>query len=93
MDENERKSLQTAIEVMVLFGIRLWSSGDNQGNNSEKIASFSPDLPSLVCFGDGGPNSSRQQMMHKTQTLIHQNYEIIKQGMLSSGSSGIDAFA
>ena len=84
MSEAERKELQTAIEIMVLFDIKLLNyesapadkqpSFNNAENNQQdpNVARWSPDLTSLVCFGSSAitNSSARLPMKPKTQTII-----------------------
>jgi hypothetical protein len=46
------------------------------------VATFDPDLGSLVQFKDG----RKEFMRNKTQILILQNYELIKQRMLTANA-------
>ena len=71
MNADERNDLQTAIETMVLFDIKLMNWENNEGEDGQEehinsVAKWTPDLASLVCFG----NNSRLFMKPKTQTLI-----------------------
>ena len=91
MSEQERAELHTAIEIMVLFDIKLQNHPDAASGADSKTppetqqvdqnkANWAPDVTSLVCFGKTAlTNASlRMPMRPKTQTIIQQNYEIIK---------------
>ena len=76
-NKHEKQAFQTAIEIMVMFDVKL---KDDSLNLDCQIPQFEPDLSSLVTFKDG----RKEHMRNKTQVLILQNYELIKQRMLSS---------
>jgi hypothetical protein len=97
--KHERQVFQTALEIMVMFDIKLKDDPINReyskNSNSDiiktdsLIANFEPDIGSLVTFSD----CSKEFMKNKTQILILQNYEIVKQKMLTMGSTaGTDLF-
>lgn len=69
----EKVAFQTAIELMVVFGLVLKQADD--------AAVFEPDLGALVQF-EGG---RKEFMRAKTQILILQNYEQVRQRMLTAG--------
>lgn len=82
---------------MVMFDIKLkedpaildYKSKDTIQTDIQ-VASFEPDITSLVNFLGG----KQEFMRNKTQILIQQNYEQIKQRMLNSVTGAIgDALA
>lgn len=69
---------------MVVFGLQLKPQSEELIEPTH-IASFDPDLSSLVQFKGG----RQEYMRSKTQILILQNYELIKQRMLTGGSGDL----
>lgn len=70
-----------------MFDVKL---KDDSLNLDSQVASFDPDIGSLVTFKDG----RNEFMRNKTQILMLQNYELVKQKMLTSldGTAG-DVFS
>lgn len=79
---HEKMEFQTAIEIMVMFDIKL---KDDSINRDAQIASFEPDIGSLVSF----TGSRNGFMRNKTQILILQNYESVKQRMLTRSGANL----
>ena len=61
---------------MVMFDVKL---KDDSLNLDSQVASFEPDIGSLVTFKNG----RNEFMRNKTQILMLQNYELVKQKMLA----------
>eukprot|EP00347_Sterkiella_histriomuscorum_P000515 403375550 len=84
--KHERIAFQQAIEIMIMFDITLKPESQDSlldlSNYNADIAQFEPDLTSLVTFKGG----HKQYMRNKTQILVLQNYESIKQRMLTSSN-------
>lgn len=70
-NKHERQVFQTAIEIMVMFDIKL---KEETINKDSQIANFEPDIGSLVSFF----GSRKEFLRNKTQILILQNYETVK---------------
>jgi molybdopterin synthase catalytic subunit len=68
---------------MVMFDIKL---KEESIDRDSKIASFDPDIGSLVTFTGG----RKEYLRNKTQILILQNYEQVKQRMLTN--TGVNIF-
>lgn len=66
-----------------MFDIKL---KDDSIDRDSQIASFEPEIGSLVSFTGG----RKEYMRNKTQILILQNYESVKQRMLTN--SGVNLF-
>lgn len=64
-----------------MFDIKLNAESVNRDIDSQ-IASFEPDISSLVTFAGG----RKEFMRNKTQIMILQNYEQVKQRMLTNSS-------
>jgi hypothetical protein len=69
--KHEKQAFQTAIEIMVMFDVKL---KDDSLNLDSQVASFEPDIGSLVTFKNG----RNEFMRNKTQILVLQNYELVK---------------
>ena len=80
----ERECFMQAIEIMVMFDVRLEEKLiDFIEVPGEGEYFFSPAIDTLITF-----SSSRKELMrNKTKVLIMQNYEGIKQHMLTSKTS------
>ena len=69
---------------MVVFDIKLLPQAYD-ASGSHNVAKWSPDIAQVVNFGPG--DNSRPIMKQSTQSIIAQNYEIIKQSMLAAADS------
>lgn len=78
-NKHEKQAFQTAIEVMVMFDIKL---KDDSLSLDSQIPNFEPDIGSLVTFKGG----RQEYMRNKTQVLVLHNYELVKQRMLTSSN-------
>ncbi|CDW81860.1 chromosome transmission fidelity protein 18 homolog [Stylonychia lemnae] len=91
--KHEKQSFSTALEIMVMFDITLTEEQDpneqtNLTSQNPDIAKFEPNITQLVTFLGG----NKLYMRNKTQVLVMQNYESIKQRMLTSNAKADDYF-
>lgn len=92
MSADERSWLQSAIETMVMFDLRPKAASQQQHQQTGETTAWSPDIASLVVF-KGQRTSTKPTLAPKVLQLVDQNYEPIRQQMLSqaSGSLGLPA--
>ena len=86
MSADERGWLQSAIETMVLFDLRPKAASQQRQEQTGETTAWSPDIASLVVF-KGQRTSTKPTLAPKVLQLVDQNYEPIRQQMLSQASS------